>query len=152
MPIDVTFTCVIRADGQMSAIPIDFDPRTVFGKARPPVVVTLNGHSYRSTIFTMGGEAFVPLRRSNREAAGVAGGQTVEVTLTLDTAPREVEAPDDLAAALAEAGVLGTWNKLSFTARREDAEAIEGAKRLETRAKRIAAAVERLKMRRPSAP
>ena len=143
----ITFTCVVQADGQMSAIPVDFDPRAVFGKARAPVIVELNGYSYRSTIFNMGGETFVPLRKSNREAAGVEGGQTIEVTLTLDTASREVEVPDDLAAALADAGVREAWDKLSFTARREDAEGVEGAKRPETRAKRIAAAVERMKGR-----
>ena len=131
----------------MAAIPIDFDQRAVFGRARAPVVVTLNGHSYRSTIFNMGGEVFVPLRKSNREAAGVEGGQTIEVTLTLDTAPREIEPPDGLAAALAAAGVREAWDKLSFTAKREDAEGVESAKRPETREKRIVAAVERLRAR-----
>lgn len=136
-----TFTCTLLADGQMSAIPIDFDQRAIFGSARPPVVVTLGGYSYRSTIAIMGGVTFVPLRKSNREAARVVGGETVEVTLTLDTAPRTVDLPDALAETLDAAGVRAGWDRLSYTAQREQAEAITGAKRPETREKRIAAAV-----------
>ena len=135
----ITFTVTPRSDGEMFAIPIDFDPRAVFGKARAPVVVAINGYRYRSTIFTMGGETFVPLRKSHREAAGVAGGATYEVTLTLDTAPREVELPDDLAAAIDARGLRVAWDRLSFTNKREQVEAITGAKRPETRAKRFAA-------------
>jgi hypothetical protein len=140
-PPACTFTCTLLVDGQMSAIPIDFDQRAVFGQVRPPVVVTLGGYSYRSTIAIMGGITFVPLRKSNREAAGLAGGETIEVTLTLDTAPRTINLPDALAEALDAAGVRAGWDRLSYTAQREQAEAITGAKRPETREKRIAAAV-----------
>ena len=127
-----------------SAIPIDCDPRAIFGRARAPVVVAVGGHSYRSTIAIMGGRAFVPLRASHRAAAGVTAGATIAVTLTLDTAPREIAPPDALAAALADAGVRPAWDALSYTARREDAEAVTGAARAETRARRIAAIVARL--------
>jgi hypothetical protein len=140
----ITFTCTLIDEG---AIPIDFDQRAAFGSARPPVVVSLNGHSYRSTIAVMGGITFVPLRRSNREAAGVESGQTVEVTLTLDTAPRTVEVPQELAEALDAAGAQAGWNRLSYTARREQVEAVESAKRAETRERRIAAAVALAKTR-----
>jgi hypothetical protein len=140
----ITFTCTLIDEG---AIPIDFDQRAVFGRARPPVVVSLGGHSYRSTIAVMGGVTFVPLHRSNREAAGVESGQTVEVTLTLDTAPRTVEVPQELAEALDAAGVQAGWNRLSYTARREQVEAVESAKRAETRERRIAAAVALAKTR-----
>lgn len=126
----------------MSAIPIDFDVRPLFGRARSPVVVTINGYSYRSTIMTMAGETFVPLRTSNRESAGVVQGGTYEVTPTLDTAVREVVVPDDLANALEAAGVCDGWERLSFTARREHVEGMTGAKRAETRAKRMSAAIE----------
>ena len=134
----ITFTCTLVDEG---AIPIDFDQRAVFGQARPPVVVTLGSHSYRSTIAIMGGATFVPLRKSNREAAGVEGGQTIEVTLTLDTAPRTVDVPQALAEALDAAGARDGWDRLSYTMQREHSEAIESAKRPETREKRIAAAV-----------
>jgi len=124
------------------AIPVPFDPRIVFGKARAPVVVTINGHSYRSTIAHMGGPCFVPLRESNRLAAGVEAGVTVEVELRLDEEIRTVDVPDDLAEALgAIAGARETWDKASFTHRREYVEALLDAKKPETRAKRLEKAV-----------
>lgn len=132
------FTVTIVDEG---AIPIDFDQRAVFGRARPPVVVEVGGHRYRSTIAIMSGTTFVPLRRSNREAAGVQRGDVVEVTLTLDIAPRTVELPEGLADALYAAGVRLGWARLSYSAQREQVEAIESAKRPETREKRIAAAI-----------
>lgn len=141
MPPAITFTVAPRADGDMSAIPIDFDQRAVFGTARPPVVVTINGYSYRSTIAIMRGEAFVPLRRSHQQAAGVVPGHPFDVTLSLDTEPRIVTLPADLAAMLDTANARAGWGRLSFTAQREHVEAIDGAKRPETRAKRLAAAL-----------
>ncbi|RIA35398.1 uncharacterized protein DUF1905 [Hephaestia caeni] len=137
-----TFTVTLTDEG---AIPVPFDPCDTFGKARPPVVVTLNGHRYRSTIAIMGGVTFVPLRRSNREAAGVAGGDTIEVTLTLDTAPRTVTPPADLITAIHAARLEAAWEKLSYTHQREAAEAVEGAKKPETRARRIAATITKLR-------
>ena len=122
-------------------IAIPFDQRAVFGQARPPVVVAIGGYSYRSTVAIMRGETFVPLRRSHREAAGLATGDTVDVTLTLDAAPRTVEVPQDLSAAIGAAGARAAWDALSHSHRREHAEAVEGAKRPETRARRIAATI-----------
>ena len=118
-------------------IVLPFDPRDVFGRARPPVYVTINGYTYRSTVAIMGGVTFVPLRRSHREAAGIVAGVPAEVTLTLDTDPRTVEAPNDLRAALEAAGAWNRWQKLAFTHQREHVEAVEGAKKPETRARRI---------------
>jgi len=132
----------------MFAIPVPFDPKAVFGKARAPVIVTINGHSYRSTIAHMGGPCFVPLRESHREAAGVEAGVEVEVTLALDGEVRTVDVPDDLAAAL-EAIPQGreTWDKASFTHRREYVEALLDAKKPETRARRLEKALEFVKSR-----
>src|SRR6478736_5015326 len=62
-------TTLVR-DGTMCAIPVPFDPTPVFGRVRAPVKVTLNGYTYRSTIAAMGGIVGIPLRKSNREAAG----------------------------------------------------------------------------------
>src|SRR3546814_18954521 len=83
----------------------------------------------------MGGVTFVPLRRSNRETAGVAGGDTIEVTLTLDTAPRTVTPPTDLVAAIHAAGLEAAWAKQSYTRQREADAAVEGANKPETRAR-----------------
>ena len=130
-------------------IVLPFDPRAVFGRARPPVIVTIGDYRYRSTVAIMGGVTFVPLRRSHREAAGVVAGEPVDVTLTLDVEPRTVAAPDDLRAALEVAGAWARWEKLAFTHRREHVEAVEGAKKPETRARRIGKCVAMAAGRRP---
>ena len=127
--------------GELLEIHLPFDPREAFGRARAPVVVRINGYAYRSTVMTMRGETFVPLRRSHREAAGVVEGAPLDVTLTLDTEPRTVEVPDDLQAALESGGAWETWQKLSFTRQREDVESVETAKKPETRARRVAKCV-----------
>ena len=126
----------------MCFIPVTFDPRSVFGKLRVPVKVTVNGYTYRSTIAAMGGPPCVPLRKSNREAAGLEGGETLTVRLDLDTDKREVTAPADLVRALkATPGASDRWRALSYSHQREHVEAIEDAKKPETRARRVAAAV-----------
>ena len=132
----------IQRDGPMCFIPVPFDPRVVFGKLRAPVKVTLNGYSYRSTIFSMGGRACIPLRKSYRDAAKLVGNETLAVRIALDEAKRVVKVPADLARALrARAGARQRWDSMSFTARREFAEAIVGAKQAETRARRVARAL-----------
>ncbi|HET7811959.1 MAG TPA: YdeI/OmpD-associated family protein [Steroidobacteraceae bacterium] len=139
----------LQREGAMCAIPVTFDPREVFGKLRAPVKVMLNGYSYRSTIFSMGGATFIPLRKSNREAAGLEGSETLRVTIALDLATREVAIPSDLARAMRAApGTKARWDALSYTQRREFAEAIAGAKKPETRARRVAKALAVLKARR----
>jgi Bacteriocin-protection, YdeI or OmpD-Associated/Domain of unknown function (DUF1905) len=143
-----TFKVKLNRDGVSCAIPVPFDPAKVFGKSRAPVTVTLNGYTYRSTIFTMNGERFLPLRRSNREAAGLEGNETLQVTLALDEEPRVVKPPADLAKALKAAPpAWERWGELPFTHQREHAEAIEGAKKPETRARRLEKAVEMIRVR-----
>ncbi len=138
-----TFRTTIVRDGSMCFVPLTFDPKAVFGKVRAPVKVTLNGHTYRSTIAAMGGPPCVPLRKSNREAAGLEGGETIEVRLELDTEERVVKPPADFAKALkAMPPARERWGELSYTHRREHVESIEGAKAPETRARRIARSVE----------
>ncbi len=136
-----TFRTKVVRDGSMCFLPVPFDPRPVFGKVRAPVVVSLNGHSYRSTIASMGEGPCLPLRRSHREAAGLEGGEMVTVTLELDEAERTVKPPADLVKALRTGGVWAQWGDLSYSHQREHVEAIEGAVKPETRARRVAAAV-----------
>jgi hypothetical protein len=136
-----TFKVTLQRDGATCAVPVPFDPKEVFGKARAPVSVTLNGYTFRSTIFNMNGERFLPLRKSHREAAGLEGNETLPVTLTLDEAPREVEVPKDLETALKAARIWEAWTAQSFTHKREHVEAIEQAKKPETRLRRIEKAV-----------
>lgn len=136
-----TFRTTIVRDGSMCFIPVPFDPHAVFGKVRVPVKVTLKGFTYRSTIATMGEGPCIPLRRSNREAAGLEGDETLQVTLELEE-PREVEPPVDFVRALkAHELAWDRWGELSFSHQREHVEAIEQAKKPETRARRIEAAV-----------
>jgi hypothetical protein len=137
-----TFKTTIHRDGSTCFIPISFDPRAVFGKVRAPVKVTLNGHSYRSTIAAMGGTVFIPLRKSNREAASLEGNETLSVKLELDEEKRDVTPPKDFVKALkAKPAAWDRWGELSFTHRREYVEAIDGAKKPETRERRLKAAV-----------
>ena len=146
--ISKTYKTTIVRDGSMCFIPIPFDPKPVFGKVRAPVKVTLNGYTYRSTIAAMGLPPCIPLRRSNREAAGLEGGETLEVRLDLDTDARTVKPPADLAKALKAAPpAWQRWSELSYSHQREHAEAVEGAKKPETRVRRIAAAVRAIRAR-----
>src|SRR3954470_20715434 len=92
----VSYRTTIYREGSMCFIPVTFDPKEVFGKVRAPVKVTVNGYTYRSTIASMGGTICIPLRRSNREAAGLEGGETIKVHLQLDEEKREVKPPADL--------------------------------------------------------
>ncbi|MBO0722996.1 MAG: DUF1905 domain-containing protein [Blastocatellia bacterium] len=132
----------IVREGSMCYVPVPFDPKAVFGMVRAPVKVTLNGYTYRSTIASMGGIVFIPLRKSNREAAGLEGGETIDVKIELDAAKREVDPPADLIKALqAVPQAWERWQELSFTHQREYAEAIDGAKKPETRSRRLENAV-----------
>lgn len=141
-----TYPTRIVREGSLCLIPVPFDPKPVFGKVRAPVKVTVNGYTYRTTISPMAGGC-VPLRRSHREAAGLEGGESLKVTLELDEAKRTVTPPRELASELRRAGAWEKWKALSFTHQREHVEAISEAKKPETRARRIAAAVERVASR-----
>jgi hypothetical protein len=109
---------------------------------RVPVVVTINGYSYRSTVAPYRGQNLLPLSAENREGAGVAAGQEVDIDLEVDDAPRTVEVPADLAAALGAAGRREAFDALSFTRQRELVEGVLGAKKAETRERRIAQALD----------
>lgn len=140
-----TFKTTIVRDGSMCFIPVPFDLKPVFGKVKAPVKVTLNGYTYRSTIASMGAGPCLPLRRSHREAAGLEGGETLSVTLELDTEKREVTPPADLVKALKAAPpAWERFRELSYTHQREHVEAIEDAKKPDTRARRIVSAVKAL--------
>ena len=136
-------TTVLQGESKNVAgivVPSEIVEQFAAGK-RPPVKVTINGYSYRNTIAVMGGKYMVGIAAEHREKSGVKGGDKIEVTLDLDTAPREVEVPKDLAAALKKARALQGFEQLSFTHRKEHVRAIEEAKAPETRARRIEKAV-----------
>lgn len=141
-----SFKTTIVRDGSMCFIPVPFDPTPVFGKIRVPVKVTLNGYTYRSTIASMGNGPCIPLRKSNREAAKLHGTETLTVKLEHDTEERTVTVPPDLLKALGKN--VAKWNALSYSHQREHVGAIEEAKASETRARRIAKAVEMVTARK----
>jgi hypothetical protein len=125
-------------------VPDDIVERLGAGK-RPPVRVTINGHTYRSTVAVMGGQFMVGVSAENREKAGVAGGEEIEVDLELDTAVREVAVPPDLAEALGRnAAARQRFEVLSYSRRKALVTGIEGAKSEETRQRRLRKAIEDL--------
>lgn len=108
------------------------------GGQRPPVTITLNGHTWKSRVAIMRGRYLLGLSNANRTAAGVRTGDEVEVDLELDTEPRVVVEPEDLARALdAEPSARAAYDRLAYSRKREHVLTVEGAKRPETRKRRI---------------
>lgn len=109
---------------------------------RPPVKITINGFTFRNTVAIMGGMACVAINAENRKGCGVSGGETVEVTIELDTEPRIVAVPADLAKALkANSVAQKAFDKLSPSKRKAIIVSIEGAKAAETRQRRLDKAI-----------
>ncbi|SDX47154.1 Bacteriocin-protection, YdeI or OmpD-Associated [Modestobacter sp. DSM 44400] len=109
---------------------------------KPAVRVTVGGHTYRSTIASMGGRFLLPLSAERRAAAGVAAGDRVEVDVQLDTEPRTVEVPADLAAALdAEPAARARFDALAYSHQLRHVLGVDGAKAETTRARRVAGVV-----------
>lgn len=129
---------------------VPFDLKEAFGRARPPVRITIRGHTWRTTPGVYDGVGHVVVNRAVKAAAEVDAPDRVRVTMELDTDARTVTVPRDLRAALEEdPEVKATFVGMSFTHRREYVEWIEDAKRPETRARRIAATVERVRSGKP---
>jgi hypothetical protein len=105
---------------------------------RPPVRVTINGYTYRTTVAPMGGAFWIPLSAEHRTGAGTAAGEEVTVEMALDTEPRAVEVPADLAAALAaDPAAQEAFERLSYSNQRRHVLAVEDAKTPETRQRRV---------------
>ncbi len=113
---------------------------------RPPVCVTINGHTYRSTVAPMGGEFLLPVSAENRELADVKAGDEVDVEIELDTEPREVTIPSDFRDALdRDADARRFFDGLSKSSKQRVVLVIEGAKTAETRLRRITKAISELR-------
>ncbi|MFE5590144.1 YdeI/OmpD-associated family protein [Streptomyces sp. NPDC056549] len=116
------------------------------GGARPPVTITVNGHSWKSRIAILRGRNLLGLSNANRQAAGVTIGEEVEVELELDTEPRVVVEPADFAQALDDDPVArAAYDNLTNSRKREHVRAIESAKKPETRLRRIENAITTLR-------
>ena len=122
----------------------DFDVPAVFGSKRVPVVMTIDGKQFRRSLSLYSGAYMMVFNAELRDATGYRAGDTIHIKIERDTAERVVSLPDDLASALAEAGLLEIWKKWSYSHQKEDLAWIEEAKRPETRQKRIAKLLEKL--------
>jgi hypothetical protein len=137
------FRVVLEKDPDSTAtgITIPFDVQKTFGtRARVPVRGTINGFSFRSSIFPMGKDGchMMAVNRGMREGAKAKAGDMVSFVMERDDEPRVITPPEDLARVLkANKAALAAWERLSYTHRKEYAKAIEDAKKPETRARRI---------------
>jgi hypothetical protein len=139
---------VIEGAGKTAAgieVPVQVLESLGAGK-RPPVRVTINGHAYRTSVGSMGGRYLVSCSAENRQAAGVAIGQRVDVDIEVDVQPREVRLPEDFMKALErETAAHRFFDGLSYSEKRWFVLGIVGAKTAETRQRRIVKAVDRLR-------
>jgi hypothetical protein len=144
----VRFRATVELGGKTATglqIPNDIVAALASGK-RPAVCIVIGGHTYRTTVASRGGRFLVPLSAENRAAAGVTAGEDVVVDIEVDTTPREVSVPPDLADALArDSTAQRFFDDLSYTHRKEWVRWIEEAKKRETRRARIAKAMTALR-------
>ena len=135
-----TFRTQLRGEGK-TATGFEVPPEVVEalgGGKRPPVTITINGYTYRSTVFPYTEASMLPLAAEHRSAAGVQAGQEIEVTLELDTAPRVLEVPPELAAALdADPQARAFFDGLSYSNKRVFTLSVEGTNNPETKARRV---------------
>jgi hypothetical protein len=144
---EIRLTGELVARGPAAAFVLDDEQVATVGEGakRFPVVATVNGYTWRTSVARMGGEFLVGLNKEVRTGAGVQAGDTVTLELTLDTEPRTVELPSALAEALdADPKAKAIYDGLAFTHRKEYARWIAEAKRDDTRERRVAKALEML--------
>jgi hypothetical protein len=144
----IQLSAELVARGPAAAVVLDDEQIAAVGEGakRFPVVATVNGYTWRTTITRMRGEFVLGFSRDVRGRAGVEAGDEVAVQLELDTAPREVAVPDLLASALArDPQALAAFDALSYTHRKEYARWVDEAKRDETRQRRVTQALEMLR-------
>ena len=142
--MSVTFTTSIKQAPGMKAtgIPIPDEVVAQLGSSKKPAVtITIGDYTYRTTIGIMGGQSLAPFSSEHRAASGLGAGDEIEVTIDLDTAPRTVEVPEDLASALDAAGARPAFDALSPSRQKAHVTSVEGTKNPETRARRVTAAV-----------
>jgi hypothetical protein len=130
---------VADEDSAATSIRIPFNVQEVYNtRARLPVRGTINGVSFRGSIFPYGGIYYLGVTRAMRESAGVQAGDVVTVGIEPDTEPRVINPPPDFAAALAaNPAARAAWERLSYTRRKEHVQAVEAAKQPATRLRRI---------------
>ena len=143
----VKFNTIIFQAGNNTGIEVPEEVIKKLGSGkRPAVHVSLNGFTYRSTVAVMGGKYLIPLSAERRTNAKVKGGDQLDITLELDTEPREVELPEDFKKALTkDKNALAFFEKLSYSAQSGYVLPITRAKTDETRRRRIEKALSDLR-------
>ena len=140
-----SYDTVIRAFGNNAGIEVPAEVLAQLGAGkRPKVLIKVGHYRFATTVGAMGGLALISLSKAHREASGLRAGQEIHVDLELDTAPAAVAVPPELAAALAEAGLVEVFDKLAPSRRKEYARQVSEAKAAETRHRRIAKIVTEL--------
>jgi Bacteriocin-protection, YdeI or OmpD-Associated/Domain of unknown function (DUF1905) len=136
---DVTFETTLSASGNNTGIVVPDDVIARLGRGkRPAVLVTVNGHQYRSTVAVMGGRYLIGLSAAVRTATGLKGGDPISVTLRVADTPREVEVPADFAAAMEQQEPARQFfDGLSNSLQRYHVDNINAAKAPETRQRRV---------------
>jgi hypothetical protein len=144
----IQFTTQLQSRGPAAAVVLDDEQVAAVGEGakRFPVAATVNGYTWRTSVARMGGEFLVGLNKEVRGGAGVQAGDDVEVVIELDTAPREVDVPEALAAGLAsDAQAKASFDGMAYTHRKEYARWIAEAKTDETRQRRVQQALDMLR-------
>jgi bacteriocin resistance YdeI/OmpD-like protein/uncharacterized protein DUF1905 len=149
------FSTTLLQMGNNTGIEVPADVLDGLGAGKRPAVVVMvtaharskadRGYEYRSTVASMGGKYLIPFSAERRKESGLGGGDPIDVELTVDTAPRVVEVPDDLQAALdASPSAAAAWQKLAPSYQKAHVTSVLGAKAADTRARRVAAVVAKL--------
>ena len=144
----IQFRAVLQPRGPAAAVVLDDAQVAAVGEGarRFPVVATVNGYTWRTSVTRMGGEFLLGLNKEVRQGAGVEAGDEVDVTVELDTAPREVEVPEALAAALAaDPQAKTSFEQMAFSHRKEYARWVAEAKQEETRQRRVQRALDMIR-------
>jgi hypothetical protein len=129
-------------------VEVPFDVGEVFGEKRAPVKGTVNGTPFRGRVAVYGGKYYLGFRKEIRDQARIDAGDEVEIEIDVDTAPRVVEVPEDLARVLnKDKEIAEFFEGLSFTHRKEYVNWVNEAKKQDTRDRRVAKTVEMLRER-----
>ncbi len=148
--MSVTYETDVLGEGNHASLLI---PQWVLDKLqtnkRAPLKVTINGHTYQSTAVGVDGECRVVFPSAERLAANAKAGDSVEVTLELDSGYRSVDTHPELDAALSKSDLAEVFSKLSYSKRKELARQVNEAKAEDTRQRRIEKVLEALKTEKP---
>ena len=141
----ITYHTTIRQHGNNTGIHVPDEVVEQLGSGKRPLVrMTLKNYTYRGAVARLDGDYMISLSAAHRQAAGVSGGEALDVTVELDLEPRTVEVPEDLQAALSEAGALEAFEGSAPSKKKEFVRQVVSAKAQATRERRISKIVETL--------